>query len=246
MYDQQQPPYNPNGPPPMWVPPPPPPPRRYSVGRLVTLAIVAAVVFAGCGGLGGALTGSIRNDGLTSVPDAPAHIGPRDGRALFKGIVPPPAGAHEYTIDGSTEGVLDIGQYSTENTDGDPTDYRRGLVSRGFRIAAERAWLETDGVQYDVQLLQFATDDGAADEVSDQQAYYAKDAATDATFAIPGATTGEGYHDQDFDKYGLRHSILIARAGDLVVVMLVYTPGRLDRVAEVARFQAQITALSKL
>ena len=97
-----------------------------------------------------------------------------------------------------------------------------------------------------MQLLQFATEDGAGEEVNLQATFYAKDAGTGATFTIPGTTAGAGYHTRDLDKYGLRRAILIARAGDVVVVMVIYTPGALDRVAEVARFQAQITALSKL
>jgi len=124
-------------------------------------------------------------------------------------------------------------------------DSERGILeARGFTVAAERDWLGTDGVEYDTQLIQFATADGAKSHVLGQQGAYAGDKTTSSSFTIPNSTLGKGFENDTQDQFGNRVATLLAQDGDVVLLMFVYNPGTLDRAKEITKFQAQLQALA--
>lgn len=230
-----------------------PPPRKRKTGLIVGIVVIALVVL--CGGAitavalasssgkssnsGTSTTASGQSSGATS-PTMPA-IPAGDGAALKAHLIPRPSGAKKLTVDGSTNGVFSIDQFIKAAFSGDSTEKGR-LEERGFKIAAEEQWL-SKGVEVHVQLVQFGDSDGADSYLSGQHGAYVDDPTVTAHYTLSGVTHGYGYEEHALDRVGNRRATLMCRAGSIVVVVFIFTPGSFNRASELAIVQKQSAAL---
>ena len=63
------------------------------------------------------------------------------------------------------------------------------------------------------------------------------------SFAISGVSGGKGFEKSDRDSYGNRSATLIASAGNVAVLMFVFTPHNFERSAEMSVMAKQVAAL---
>jgi hypothetical protein len=224
---------------------PPTQPRRRRTGLIV--GIVAAVVVVVAGGLaaiGAAQGGSDNSTATKTTSKAPATPGIElgDGTALLGAIVTPSSAGHAQTIDGTSHGVMTLDQLISLSFDNDKAEKQR-LTDRGFEASAQREWINSNNVQVDIQLIQFKDASGATEHVSNQVDAYNRDNDVTGSFNISGVSGGKGFEKSDRDSYGNRSATLIARAGNVAVLMFVFTPHNFDRATEMSVMAKQIAAL---
>lgn len=257
---------------PQWPAAPlPPAPRRVGIAVAVAIAVVAAVV--GCGGglvLGlsihssragttaTAATGSAKATGTAAAPstsgpvDGPSATGSvpptpsvalGNGAGLLAKILPMPAGAKAVTVSGSTGGIMTLDQFVQKEFTGSQSA-RGQLQARDFRVAAQRNWLDSAGVEVHIQLVQFGTAIGAEGYTLSQSDAYDGDPSVTGQFTVPGATHGAGFEESALDKAGNRRAIVIAQDGTVVVYIFLFTPGNFDRAGDISLMQRQLAALA--
>jgi hypothetical protein len=228
------------------------------VGVVVAIAVLAALVGAGGGLAAGLAIRSGHGTATTATatattaagagaatiapPPSPAAVPTGNGTALLAKILPVPAGAKSLTVSGSTNGVMDLDQFMQREFPNDPSE-RSLLQARGFLVVAQREWLGTDGVEVHIQLVQFASADGAEGDVLAQSNAYAMDSAVTGRFTL-AATHGNGYEKSALDNAGNRRMILLAQDGPLAVYIFLYTPTAFDRPGATTLMQRQLTALA--
>jgi hypothetical protein len=227
-------------------------PRRRTgliIGIVVAVVLVLCVgglVAVGLSGSGDDKTSGTKAPNLTPTKSAApvvAAIALGDGAALKAHLAKPTAGAKTFTIDNSSSGVETLDQF-VKNSFPDSPDEKGILQTRGFEVVAENNWRGTDGVSVNTQLIQFANVDGAVGHVLGQHGAYADDTTVTNTYALAGLSNGWGYERPTLDEYGNRAAILTCNMGNIVIVMFIFTPGQLDRAAELADMQRQVAALA--
>ena len=247
----------PGYPPAVWGSPSPPPsygwtsapPRRRRTGLVI--GIIVAVVVVVLGGLAaiGSTIGSTKGDSNTngattgaSSTSGKSTIAMGDGAALLGAIITPTSAGHAHTIPGTSHGVMTLDQLVSLSFDNDASEKDR-LTDRGFEAAAQREWVNADDVQIDIQLIQFKAAAGAEDHESDRFSAYDRDDDVTGSFHIAGVPHGEGFEKSSLDAYGNRSATLIASAGNVAVLMFVFTPHDFDRTTEASAMAEQVAAL---
>jgi hypothetical protein len=219
------------------------PPRRRT-GLII--GIIAAVVVVVLGGLAaiGATLGSPDKGAATNTTSQTAASGipTGDGTALLGAIVTPTSAGHAQTISGTTHGVMTLDQLISLSFGNDAAEKDR-LTDRGFAAAAQREWINSNNVQIDVQLIQFKNASGANEHVSNQIDAYGQDDNVTGSFDIAGVSGGKGFEKSDRDSYGNRSATLVAPAGNVAVLMFLFTPHDFDRATEMSVMAKQVAAL---
>jgi hypothetical protein len=212
----------------------PPVPRRRRRGLIIGVA--AAVVLVLVLVLGGAAFVVFSN--RHHKPQGPAAVG--DGTALLAEMVPAPAGSTPVT----GGGVKDLATFVDEHFPTENVAATNELRSYGFAVAAERAYTRTDQVIVATQLVQFGTSNGAASYVRQQRAAFLADPAVTDPTPVTQVAGGASFEFGKIDAtHPERHAVLIGDAGNVAVVMFIYSPGVLDRYANVTVFVVQVQAL---
>ncbi len=224
------------------------PPRRRT-GRIV--GIIAAVVVVVLGGLVAiaarmgnpdkATATTTATNTASKTPSKP-RIAIGDGTALLGAIVTPPSAGHPQTIHGTSHGVMTLNQLISLSFDNDAAEKTR-LSDRGFAAAAQREWINSNNVQVDVQLIQFKAASGANEHVSNQLDAYGRDKDVTGTFDIAGVSGGKGFEKSGRDSYGNRSATLIAPAGNVAVLIFLFTPHDFDRATEMSVMAKQVATL---
>jgi hypothetical protein len=177
------------------------------------------------------------------VLTAPRAIAAEDGAMLLAKVLPAPAGAESLTVRGTTGGLMNLDQFAQKHFPGDPT-VKDWLQSVRFQVAARRAWIGIDnGIEVDIDLVQFGVGSSAERYVRWQINAFYKDSAVTGFFPVPGVGYGMGFEYATMNSHGRRTTFLICQAGPLVAIISVYTPGALDRTADISLMQRQLTAL---
>src|SRR5207253_2672623 len=101
----------------------------------------------------------------TSRPDASTLA---DGKALLAQVAEPPAGATTAPVIGSTGGVMDIDQFVAKFFTKRPDRAKASLTNDNFKVAAQRNWTGSDGVEVQDQLVEFASEADAQRYVTGQ------------------------------------------------------------------------------
>ncbi len=222
----------------------PTPPRRRT-GRIVgIIAAVVVVVLGGLVAIGARMDSPDKAKATRTASKTPAtpRIAIGDGTGLLGAIVTPSSAGHAHTIPGTSHGVMTLNQLVSLSFDNDAAEKGR-LTDRGFAAAAQREWINSNDVQIDIQLIQFKDASGANEHVSNQvDAYDGDDKVTDS-FAISGVSGGKGFEKSDRDSYGNRSATLIAPAGNVAVLMFLFTPHDFDRATEMSVMAKQVAAL---
>jgi len=230
------------------------PPRGSRTGMIVGIIVLVVVVVGGLAGVAyvlanrssgknGNFAGSPASSasGAAATPKAkPIPLG--DGKALIAKILKPTSSAHSVRVAGSTNGVMTLDQLITNAFAGDKGEKDR-LVDRGFKVAAQRDWVETNEVEVDIQLLQFKAASGADEHVTAQQGAYDADKSMTGTFDVTGVEGARGFEKSGLDQYGNRRATLIAQVDNICVVMFVFTPHSFDRKTESAIMAKHVTML---
>jgi hypothetical protein len=243
----------PGYPPTAWGAPGPPPaygwptapPRRRRTGLVIGIvAAVVVVVLGGLAAIGSTMGDTNSNDATktTSSTSGESNIAIGDGTALLGAIITPSSAGHAQTIPGTSHGVMTLDQLISVSFDNDAKEKDR-LTERGFEAAAQREWINSDDVQVDIQLIQFKDAAGAEDHVSNQLDAYDGDDDVTSAFAIAGVSGGKGFEKSALDSYDNRSATLIASAGNIAVLMFVFTPHDFDRSTETSVMAKQIAAL---
>ena len=79
--------------------------------------------------------------------------------------------------------------------------------------------------------------------MSNQVDAYGRDDKVTGSFDIAGVSGGKGFEKSDRDSYGNRSATLIASAGNVAVLMFVFTPHDFDRATEMSVMAKQVAAL---
>jgi hypothetical protein len=164
-----------------------------------------------------------------------------DGQSLIGRIVPAPAGARSYNVDDSSAGIMTVAQYVRHYFNGATSELNR-LQEEGFRVAASTDYVRSDGFEIATHLVQF-TDSTGAQEYFDveRSAWAAEDGVT--TFSVPARPNAAGYDLAKVDSLGNRRTVMYDHTGNVVVVVNVYTPRKIDRAEDVKVLQAQLVRL---
>jgi len=224
-----------------WTPPPAPPPflpplpprrppaARMRKGRFFGGLVGAAVLAAA---IGVVVAGGLRDD----------HTVTGDGTALVAHVLAPPSDAFEITDDvGGANGVFTLDQF-TKTYFSDPASAASDLSALRFRAMAERSWVGPDGIRYDDQLIEFSNAQNADLYLGEQLGYYRSDGRLGPGFTVAGGR-GTGYETVDLDRFGTRRAYLLAESGNLVVLVLAFAPGPLNRAEEAGVLTDQLRIL---
>ncbi len=242
----------PPSPPRLVLPPVAPPPQPKNGRSRLSAVIVGVVVVAllSCGGaviLRALMDKSTRPAAMVgpsmSVPATPAPIASGDGQALLAKMLPVPADGLPEPTGSSGDKVMNLDEFLKELFSGSPQEGGL-LVQRRFQVAAERDWRNPDDSEVNIQLIQFGIDAGAQGYVLGQVGAFTLDPEVTAKYEISGASYGSGFEKSAPDSAGLRRALLFAQDGPIAVVILVFTPGNLDRTAEITLLQQQVRALA--
>jgi hypothetical protein len=241
--------------------------RRFGRGIIALAVIVAVVVFsiAGivigtrshrstgrtdtAGGTGAAGAGPTTGrsapgstpSGSTSSVSGANSIALGDGQALIGKIVPPPAGAHAYGIDDSSAGVMTVQQYAHHYFNGSATELDR-LRQEGFQVAASTDYVRSDGIEIATHLVQFADSTGAQEYFDVERSAWVSEGGV-TMFSVPATPDAVGYDVAKVDSLGNRRTVMYEHVGNVVVVVNVYTPHKIDRAADVKVMQSQLVPL---
>jgi hypothetical protein len=237
--------------------------RRFGRGVIALTVIVTVVVFSVAGVVigthshsraardasapsAGPTTG--RSAGPGSPPSGSSSsasgansIALGDGQALVGKIVPPPAGAHVYDIDDSSAGVMTVQQYAHHYFNGSATELDR-LRQEGFQVAAATDYVRSDGIEIATHLVQFADSTGAQEYFDVERSAWVSDGGV-SMFSVPSTSDGVGYDVAKVDSLGNRRTVMYEHLGNVVVVVNVYTPNKIDRAADLKALRAQLVPL---
>jgi hypothetical protein len=174
----------------------------------------------------GGSPGSVPSDSPTAASTV-GSVPLGDGHALIRKIVPAPAGAHVYDVDDSSAGVMDVQQYARHYFSGDATELNR-LRKEGFQVAASTDYVRSDGIEIATHLVQFTNVTGAEDYFEvEKSAWTANDRVT-ASFEVPATPDAIGFELSKVDSLGNRRSVMYEHAGNVVVVVNIYTSRKID------------------
>jgi|GEM_PF-4871202 len=240
-------------------------PRSRRRGVIAVAVVVAVLVISGVAIVIGTRSGSHGKAGTSSAagPSAGASAGAPpatvpsgstssgspadsvplgDGRALIGKIVPAPPGAHVYDVDDSSAGVMNVRQYVRHYFNGDASELNR-LRQEGFQIAASTDYVRSDGIEIATHLVQFADATGARDYFAVEKSAWAADHRVTSTFEVPATPDAVGYELSKADSPANRRSVTYEAVGNVVVVVNVYTPHKIDQAIDAKAMQAQLAAL---
>ena len=79
--------------------------------------------------------------------------------------------------------------------------------------------------------------------MSNQVDAYGRDSHVTGSFDISGVSGGKGFEKSARDSYGNRSATLIASAGNVAVLIFVFTPHNFDRATEMSVMAKQVAAL---
>jgi len=198
------------------------------------------------GSLGGAalLAGIIGLNVAGNGPSSDRATVTGDGAALYQRVLAPPPEAVEITDQvGGTNGVFTLREFADAYFS-DPSSAMQSLSDLRFQVMAERSWVAPDGIRFDDQLIQFATESKASLYLERQLRGFNNSSDVGPGFAVDGEQ-GTGYEAPDIDVDGSRHAYLFAGRGNLVVVVLVYAAGPLNRAEESAVLADQLEVLPR-
>ncbi len=220
------------------------PPRRRTGLVIGIIVAVVVVVLGGLAAIGATLGRPDKGTAANTTSHAPAGSGIAigDGAALLGAIVTPTAAGHAQTISGTSHGVMTLDQLISLSFANDSAEKSR-LTDRGFAVAAQREWINSNNVQVDIQLIQFKDAAGADEHVSNQLDAYGRDDTVTSSFDVASVPGGKGFEKSDLDSYGNRSATLIASAGNVAVLMFVFTPHDFDRSSEMSVMAKQVAAL---
>jgi hypothetical protein len=164
-----------------------------------------------------------------------------DGRSLIARIVPTPAGAHSYKVGDSSAGIMTVTQYVRHYFNGAASELKR-LQEEGFRVAASTDYVRSDGLEIATHLVQFTDTTGAQEYFDVEQSAWAAESGV-TMFSVPARPDAVGYELGKVDSLGNRRTVMYEHMGNVVVVVNVYTPGKIDRAEDVKVLQTQLLLL---
>ncbi len=171
-----------------------------------------------------------------AVAGPDASQAPADA-ALLDRLLPYPADARRWGADRT--GVLGLGRFIDNFYVKSSWDNERGLMTqRRFVRAARHGWINADGSQDDVWLVDFATAAGARSMYLGLTGNWKDAARPAAEFADP-AVHGEGQTTTTLDSLGNAYAKVAAVSGHTVVYVKVYTAASPERAAAVALMARQ-------
>ncbi|QMU72564.1 M48 family metalloprotease [Streptacidiphilus sp. P02-A3a] len=182
----------------------------------------------------------------TSTPSSgTAAIPLGNGPDLYAAIVQPSDPARVYTHAGTIDGVFPslTAFVDTQWSSGNWSGVTSMLRGDGYETAAAYDWLDGQGVNYQMLLVQFSSATGAPRMVLNQESAWLRDSAVTGTFALPGGEAGEGFERSAVALAGNHEATLFAGVGDVFVQEFVYTPSRYDLAAAEALLTVQLNAL---
>jgi hypothetical protein len=187
---------------------------------------------AGSSGSSGASGGS-GSSGSDPSGGTPA-TGP--GAALLAQVLPDPAGTTPW--EHNQTGVMDLKAYIDNFYVKDAWTRETGLMKqRGFVRAARHGWINADGSQDDIWLIQFATTAGA------RSLYLGLTDSWDSTKTTmdftDAAVHGKGQYTTALDSLGNTSAKIAALNGKLVVYTKVYTAAKPDKAAAIDLMRRQ-------
>jgi hypothetical protein len=175
----------------------------------------------------------------TSGPVAAIPLG--DGQSLIGRIVPAPAGAHTYNVDDSSAGIMTVTQYVQHYFSGSASELNR-LQEEGFRVAASTDYARSDGLEIATHLVQFTDTTGAQEYFDVERSAWPSEGGV-TMFSVPARPDAVGYELDKVDSLGNRRTVMYERIGNVVVVVNVYTPRKIDRAEDDKVLQAQLVLL---
>ncbi|HKD96013.1 MAG TPA: hypothetical protein VKB69_00295 [Micromonosporaceae bacterium] len=197
-------------------------------------ALVAAAVVAG--GIGVGVARSTAGDHGTVTGD---------GTALFNYVLAPPLDAFEMTDDiGGTNGVFTLDEFTRMFYGDDWLGIRDDLTALRFQAMAERSWVGVDGIEFDVDLVEFDTAQHAHTFLGTQVGLCDSDGTFGPSFSAAG-DRGVGFESVNPDRFGFREAQLLADQGNVVVIVLAFAPGPLNRAEETGVLTDQLVRLPR-
>jgi hypothetical protein len=164
-----------------------------------------------------------------------------DGAALLKRIIPPPPEAHVFNVPDSTNGVMNVEQYTKHYFSSKATEQAR-LLQEGFQVAASADNQTNDGVEIATHLVQFADSTGAQSYFQDEKSAWSSDHRVTGTFD-ERSIGGVGFKMSTPDSLGNRRTVMYAYVGNIVAVVNVYTTGQIDETFDGSQLVTQIGVL---
>lgn len=215
-------------------------PRR---SLFVALLAAVAVTF----GSGGFLLGHPRSTGVDAAAGftggasaapapAPPTARPGDRDALLARLVAPPHGALDVA-----SGAVGLDEFADRDFPANPYEKAR-MRAREFEWMAELGWRTTRGVYYDVQLIEFASGEGAQSMLRNWESGAAHDVNLTASFAVSGVDGAAGYLSTD-PVSGSHIVTLYASRGAVTVIVVAFATGAVDRGPAEAVLRTQVAAL---
>ena len=162
-----------------------------------------------------------------SAPANPAPAGTAaggPGAALLAEVVPYPSDARPWEADRT--GLLSLKKFVDNFYAESDWTSQSGLMSqRGFVQAARHGWINSDGSQDDVWLVEFGSGSGAKSMYLSLTNSWKTRSRSATNFTDPAAR-GEGQYTTALDGQGDASAKVTAVSGHLVVYVKVYTAGR--------------------
>lgn len=156
--------------------------------------------------------------------------------ALLGRLVPYPADARPWTA--NRTGVFGLSQFIDEFYVTSVWTSERGLMDRrGFVRAARHGWINADGTQDDVWLIDFSGATGARSMYLGLTGTWKTGGST--TDFADAAVHGQGQSTTALDSLGNASAKVAAVSGHTVVYVKVYTAARPDRAAAASLARAQ-------
>ncbi|MBY8882597.1 hypothetical protein [Actinacidiphila acidipaludis] len=209
--------------------------RRTVAPAVLVLAL--APVVAGCSWTAGSGHSSVGAIGRRARPAASSAT----HASLLSKLLPEPAGATAWPSDKT--GVMDIDGF-VDNfyaAQGRAASRSRTL-GRGFSTSARAGWVNSDGTQSDIWLVEFDSEEGARSMYLSTTANW-KSAAKPATTFPDTAVHGTGELLPQPDSRGNSSAKVAAYDGRLFVYVRVWSPAAPSKGMVVALMKAQYARL---
>jgi hypothetical protein len=179
--------------------------------RYIPLIVLTAAL-AGC---------SISAGSSPNSPQAPAKQKPGP-----LGVLPVPPGATPWTQNTSKPIGLDAFVDSFYIQSSRAWELGR-FKTRGFRSAVIEGWINSNGSQQKIAIIQFATANGAVSLFDDLTGSW-RDKPKPATLLTDSAVGGEGWVNPTLDSLGNAKVEIAARIGNTVIDVTEFTAGTPD------------------
>jgi hypothetical protein len=188
------------------------------------------------GGTGAEVPAGFSGTASAAPRPAPPTARPGDRDALLARVVAAPHGALH--VD---SGAFGLDDFADRDFPVNPYESAR-MRARGFEWMAERRWQTAQGIDYDVQLIEFAPGEGAQSMLNNWTDGVAEDPNTTASFSVAGLDRATGYLGND-PAGGDRFVALYAIRGEIVVLVRAFDKTAVDRAAAEAVLRTQVAAL---